>query len=90
MVQGLPERLQERKEMKALEETLSEFGVEDLTSYEADLIQAGRQDVYDDLDKAAKALLNALQYLGSAPRNLKAETAAVLEEIEETLLEIEG
>ncbi len=77
--------------MRPLKETLSEFGVEDLSAYEADLILAGRQDVFDDLADAARALSAALTTLDKrTPLSVRKDIATTLEQIEEALVEIEG
>jgi hypothetical protein len=78
--------------MRPRSEILQEdFNVEDLGSYEADLVEAGQQSVHQDLMDAASALESAFRYIKKGtPVAVRNQMGEALTTIERTLAEIEG
>lgn len=76
-----------RPTIEILEE---DFNVDQIDTYEADLVEAGQQSVHQDLMDAASALETALKWIEEAPAAVFTQIADTLQQVERTLTEIEG
>jgi len=78
--------------MRPTIEILNEdFNTHDLGSYEADLIEAGKMALHQDLMDVAAALYSALRYLDKGtPIAVRQQVGEALTQTEATLTEIEG
>ena len=73
-----------------LEILREDFNTEDLGSYEADLVEAGKLALHQDLLDVAAALDSALRYMQDAPVAVRNQVGEALTQTEANLTEIEG
>ena len=78
--------------MRSTREILAEdFNIDSPTDiYEADLIEAGKAALHQDLMDVAAALDSALRYIKGAPIAVRNQVGEALTQTERNLTEIEG